>query len=657
MDFIFPAETFLNILNELPSAFLIIDDDDDILFLNMLVLSHYNYKSLDLLGLSIHKLIPEWKSESIWEGASYDSEGKELPILLRSRPILLEGESLRAISLSYLGEQQKREALLSTAAMESKLLHKVAAMATEDISATQAFEQTLEHVCKAIKWPIGHVYLVSQDQQTLQSTTTWYLSDTNKYRSFVSKTEKLNFDAQSSTLPGRIFTNKKMVWISNVQNESTFLRNKLSQEVGIQGAFGFPIIVQNQVVAILEFFSEDKLNADQELIDMAKTLGQQISRVVERRRREADLQAALTAKSDFLAMMSHEIRTPINVIFGMADLLSSSDMSQEQKEYLDAVNRSVSSLLSLLNDVLDLSQIEAGQTHVELKSFSLSQFIEQIMEHFQAQAEKQHLQITTHIDDQTPDIILADQMHLHQILINLVGNAVKFTEQGSIDLKISTANNFLRFTIKDTGTGIDKSKMESIFEPFTQAEAVTTRQYGGTGLGLTISQHLIEMMGGFIDIVSEPGSGTTVLFTIPLILETKPVSTEKQNTSILTKPLNILLAEDSEDNRILMRVYFRNTPIKLEEAEDGAIAFEMVKKKQYDLLLLDIQMPNMDGYMTARAIRAWEKAKNLPHMPIIAVTAYAQKEDAQKSYDAGCDRYLTKPIDKSLLLDVISNYE
>jgi PAS domain S-box-containing protein len=394
--------------------------------------------------------------------------------------------------------------------------------------------------------------------------------------------------------------------------------------------------------------------------------------VTERKRVEAELkqakavaESASRTKSDFLASMSHEIRTPMNAIMGISDLLAKTPLSPEQDKYVQIFRRAGDNLLNLINDILDLSKVEASQLELERTGFSLNDLLEKVTEMVAVRAHEKGLALVCEIAPNAPTTLVGDPTRLRQVLLNLIGNAIKFTEFGEVSLRVTRDGNSsiptaLRFTISDTGVGIASAKLGRVFERFTQADSSTTRRFGGSGLGLTISKRLVELMGGSIWVESTVGKGSVFSFAVPFEIWAEHLVRVAAPGDTGPEPplpaMSILLAEDSPDNCTITVAYLEDTPYRVEIAETGAIACKMFAAGHYDLVLMDRQMPVMDGLTATRTMRAWEQANDRPPTPIIALTASALKGDREQCLAAGCTAFLTKPIKQDVLLRAIKEH-
>ncbi|NOR87735.1 MAG: response regulator [Bacteroidales bacterium] len=368
------------------------------------------------------------------------------------------------------------------------------------------------------------------------------------------------------------------------------------------------------------------------------------------------------AKSLFLANMSHEIRTPLNGIIGMAHLMLQEKVNTEQEKKISIIQFSAETLVSLVNDILDFSKIEAGKLELDINHFNLHEVIKKIGGLFELKANEKNLVFKYHIDENVPVYIQSDQTRIKQILINLINNAIKFTSEGSVELVIKLISHYestytLRFDIIDNGIGISEENQAKIFTSFTQTDASFTRKFGGTGLGLAISRKLTKLMGGEIGVQSELGKGADFWFTIEASLgdETKVEKEETKTQSAFARKLHILLAEDNSVNVLVAKQIIEKAGHQVTVAKNGLEAVELFKNGDFELILMDIMMPEMDGLEATKMIRQFEKEKKMMPIPIIALTANVIKEDQDEYLAAGMNDFMSKPIHPHILVGKIQH--
>jgi hypothetical protein len=371
-------------------------------------------------------------------------------------------------------------------------------------------------------------------------------------------------------------------------------------------------------------------------------------------------------KEQFLANMSHEIRTPMNAIVHANRLLLENDPKEDQLKYLNIIKQSSDNLLIIINDILDLSKIEAGRINFEVLDFNLREQVQSVVNTLKIYADEKKLTLEYHIDDTTPEILTGDPHRLMQILLNLTGNALKFTEKGYVRIAVETVTQTaeeatLKFSVIDTGIGIAQDKLDYIFDMFTQASSSTTRKFGGTGLGLAICKRLVERQGGSIHVLSALGKGSTFYFLLHFkIPEQKTEVAQYSGSKNMEKPklenLHILLAEDNEFNQMVAvdTIESNIKGVKIDVAKTGKEVIEKIVKTRYDVILMDIQMPEMDGYEATRIIRNMSD-KKIHAIPIIAMTASVIKSEVDKCFESGMNAFIGKPFHVDELIDKIAS--
>src|SRR6202048_346552 len=548
---------------------------------------------------------------------------------------------------------------LYTKKKEIELLQLITVAANEASTVDEAMRTALDGVCAHTRWPVGHVHL-KDSAGALLSTSLWHLDNPERYKTFRKISEAMTF-ATGTGLPGRVLEERKPAWIVDVTKDDNFPRSKAAQDTGLRAGFAFPVLVGEEVAAVMEFFSDEPAEPDDAVLTIMAHVGSQLGRVIERRRAEDALKLASQHKSQFLANMSHELRTPLNAIIGITEMLQEDarDSNREDEfEPLDRVVRAARHLLVLINDILDLSKIEAGKMDLHLGCFAIAPVVQDVVNTVGTLAAKNENSLRIECP---PEIgfMCADQTRIRQALLNLVSNAAKFTENGTITISIrrtvAETGEWIVISVSDTGIGLTAEQKGRLFQDFVQADASTTRRYGGTGLGLAISRRFCQMMGGDITVESEPGQGSTFTIRLPAdgtssqvpMLPESPQPTTRA-THFQRAPL-ILVIDDDDSVREVTTHFLRREGFAVTTASGGREGLRLARELQPAAITLDIMMPDLDGWTVLAAIKGDPATAGIP---VVLMTIVDEKN---RGYSLGAADYMVKPVYWSGMAGVLRN--
>lgn len=622
---------FQALLESAPDAIIITDSNGNIKLINALSEKLFDYDRAELINQKIELLIPERFSNHAKLRAEYfknpqprgmggarelfarKKDGSEIPVEIRLSPIETEDGLLVSAAIRDVTDRKKVEEEVRKA---KELFQKVFEESPTGMTLTSLESGMINSVNEAFFKIIGF------NQEEVKGKTARELG-------------------LLPTGPRNLLD--KLLKNGSLKNEELRVRTKSGQIIDC--LFSSEIVVINESKQLLSSFHD---------ITNIKNLERQLQEA-----RDV-AESSLKLQEQFLANMSHEIRTPMNSIIGFTNILEKKNLNQEDKAYVKIIQRAGESLLTIINDILDVSKIESGMMQFEEKPLSIKDLFKSLHIMFNQRAKEKNLQLSLNYEASIPDQVLGDPTRLTQILNNLLSNALKFTSAGSVHVfaKTDAVNEetvSIKFTVKDSGIGIPKNKLETIFERFTQAESDTTRKYGGSGLGLNIVKNLVTLQGGSINVESESGKGSVFSFTIPFKKSTaSTIDVTNQRELLITelpKELKVLIAEDNEMNIILIKTLFRNWGVIPTVVTDGKQVTEKLQQDSYDIILMDIQMPEMDGYQATNYIRTELK----DNTPIIALTAHAIAGERERCIRAGMNGYVSKPIDADLLLHTINS--
>jgi signal transduction histidine kinase/ActR/RegA family two-component response regulator len=592
--------------------------------------------------------------------------------LRRERTARIEAEAIAERSIRELYEQQRRARLLEAAATAANV----------SVSIEEALRETLAQICAFTDWPVGHVYLAEDTDggRILRSARVWRRNAEIDCDTFVQATEKAVF-ASGVGLPGRVLASGKAAWAPDVTVDNNFPRIREARRCGLHGAFAFPVLVSSEVAAVVEFYCFQICDPDPVLLQTVEQIGAQLGRIIERSHAEQRLtagnmalkrlfdeaevqreaaEAASRAKSAFLAVTSHEIRTPLNAVLGLAYALRREPLTPPQQDLAQGVLDGGAMLLRLLNAVLDLSKIEAGKMTLDVAAFDLRHMGETLVKMWGATTSGASVRVRLDASGlPNPCVLMSDVGKVEQTLANLVSNAVKFSPaEGGVLIRLAAHPSQdglrIRAEVIDDGPGVAPADRDRIFQPFEQTQA--GRDAGGTGLGLSICAGNVQLLGGEIgaDRSTDDRARFWFEFTAALADANDAAHAEAEPSAAVAseQPMRILAAEDNAANRKVLGLILNEFNVSLTLVEDGAAAVDAVRTAVFDLVLMDANMPVMDGVSAVQAIRALGGA--LTQLPIHMLTANVFEEDIRLYLAAGANGVLSKPINIQALLTVLN---
>ena len=677
-------------------AIIAIDTESRILFANKAAEDIFGYRIADMEGTSLTMLMPDYlrrlhsagtnrylrtgQRHVSWESVEVPGlhkDGREIPLDISFGEYNRGGKRYFTGICRDISERKRAQLRLDAQYSVTRIL-------AESDTVSEATPRIIQTVCESLSWDVGGLWRVHPDENHLRCAESWHApSLTDEVYADMCSQHPLHAGVG---LPGRVWSSGEALWISDVTLEENFPRERAAERAGLRSAFAFPIRLGGEIVGVMEFFSREVRERDENVIEMISTLGSQIGQFIERRHVEKERTELLTRereartaaeeanrlKDEFLATLSHELRTPLTSILGWARLLRSGNLTPDAAERaLEVIERNARSQNALIGDILDVSRIITGKLRLEVRPVELSPIIEAAADAVRPAADAKNVRLQVLLDPSAGQVS-GDSDRLQQVVWNLLTNAVKFTSKGGrVQVRLECINSHVEIVISDTGQGIPPEFLPYVFDRFRQADQNSTRTHGGLGLGLSIVKQFVEMHGGTVGVDSAgEGQGTTFTVALPRLAVRREQQTTQRvhptaDTATLAalpldcppslEGLHVLVVDDEADTRDLLRAILERCGSRVSTAASAAEALTLLETSKPDVLLSDIGMPNEDGYTLIREVRAREALEKLNHIPAIALTAYARVEDRVRALKAGFQVHVPKPIEPVELTAVVAS--